>query len=221
MRLHERGEVLARLQRRHGEDVVAAEVCLRTVAGKDLLDSRQRDPHALLGNLEQLDDVARREGRVREDEVARPRHVPVLRRVHAARPPLYPLRMAQRHQVVDRRGADPGALRRIHPVGEVEHVDRAEKALDSRPPQAAPPLAPEVREGRNCSETSTGTPSSAAGMAFIPRGLVGAKATISCSPPATSAKPASEPRRYVPIPDRGCESGETSKAILTARSRSG
>ena len=145
--LDERREVLARLERRHGEDVVAAELGLRAVAREDVVDSGQRHPHAILGHAEQLDDVARGERRVREDEVARARRVPVLRRVHAARAALHPLRMAQRHEVVDRRRADPSALRRIHPVREVEHVDRAEEALDARPAEPAPALAPEVREG--------------------------------------------------------------------------
>jgi hypothetical protein len=57
------------------------------------------------------------------------------------------MRRVQRHEVVDRRRADAAALRWIHPVGEVQHVDLAEKALDAGPPQAAPTLAPEMGEG--------------------------------------------------------------------------
>ena len=49
--------------------------------------------------------------------------------------------------------------------------------------------------GRKRRRTSTGIPSSAAGIALRPFELVGANATISCSPPAAAAaSPVSDPR---------------------------
>ena len=70
----------------------------------------------------------------------------VLGAVHRLGPPLHPLRETQRHEVVHHRRAHAGALRRVHPVGEVEHVERSQEALGRRPLRAAPGRAPAVRE---------------------------------------------------------------------------
>ena len=54
----------------------------------------------------------------------------------------HPLGEANRHEVVHRRRPHAAALRRIHPVGEVEDVERAEQALERRLPEPAPGVAP-------------------------------------------------------------------------------
>ena len=94
------------------------------------------DPLAFLA--EELDDLPLRELGVDEDHVAGTGGVPVLRAVHPLRPPLHPLREAERDEVVDHRRAEPATLRRVHPVAEVEDVECPEDALDRGTAEIAP-----------------------------------------------------------------------------------
>ena len=79
-------------------------------------------------NGERLGDVRRGELRDREDQVARPRRVRVLAAVHPPGQRRHPLRVVQRREVVDGRRPQPAALRRVHPVREVEDVELPQRA---------------------------------------------------------------------------------------------
>ena len=89
-----------------------------------------RDADPLSRDSEQLHDLAGRELGVDDDQVARPRRVRVLPRVHPVGLRMHPGRVAEREEVVDRRRADASPLRWVHPVGEVEDVQRAHEPLD-------------------------------------------------------------------------------------------
>jgi hypothetical protein len=102
--------------------------------------------HALARHAEQLDHVVGGELRVREDHVARSRRVAVLGAVHPPGARMDPVGEAERDEVVDHRRADAGALRRVHPVREVEHVEAADEPLCRRPAETAPRRAPRVGE---------------------------------------------------------------------------
>ena len=102
-------------------------------------DPVERDPEPLV-------HVRSGEAGVDEDEVTRARGVSVLAAVHAVRPPSHVVREAKRVEVVDGRDAEAASLWRIHPVGEVENVDRPEKALDVRAAETAPRSAPGMSE---------------------------------------------------------------------------
>ena len=148
--LDERAEVLARLERRDGQQRTGAPRSAPLPAGVNsapipgcATTIRSR------GNAERLGDVVGRERRVGEDDVAGARGVrgtcgACIERVRGG----HPLREVERHEVVDRRRAEPGALRRVHPVGEVEDVERAEPALGRRPAEPRPRRAPAVRAGK-------------------------------------------------------------------------
>src|SRR5581483_1982241 len=139
-------EVLPRLERRDREQVRMAEVGSRARRAEALVDAGVRDVDAGRRHVEELGDLVLRELRGREDGVAGPSRVAVLRVVHPAGAALDPLGVPERDEVVDRRRADAAALGREHPVGEVEDVDGAEEALDGRTREEAPALPPEVRE---------------------------------------------------------------------------
>ena len=51
----------------------------------------------------------------------------------------------ERHEVVDHRRADTAALRRIHPVAEVEDVEGADDVLERRPAEPRPRGAQRMR----------------------------------------------------------------------------
>ena len=142
----QRLEVLPRLERRDGEHVRAARESARRRRREPGRRPGTRPRPSRAGTPSSSTTSPLGELGVDEDHVAGARGVPVLGAVHPLRPALHPLGEAQRHEVVDHRRADPAALRRVHPVDEVEHVDRPEEALDRRPPGAAPALPPEVRE---------------------------------------------------------------------------
>ena len=94
---------------------------------------------------ERLDDVFRGELRVREHDVA-PARLVRIRGVHAHGPRMQFLGILQRPEVVDHRCAHPGALRRIHPVRELENVEATDEPLGRRPSEPAPGPARRVRE---------------------------------------------------------------------------
>ena len=198
MRLDERAEVLARLERRHGEDVVAAELGADAVAHEDGVHPRVARLHALLRHAEQLDDVARRELRVREDDVAAcaPYSGTSLRAFRVCGPAPTPGSAAVRGRGPSSSGSRHAAADTSSPRSGAR---RSGRGTARRPAGrgGSSPGASACANGRNRRRGSTGIPASAAGIAFVPCGLVGAKATISCSPAAASASPASDPRRYV------------------------
>ena len=146
VRGEQRLEVLPRLERRDGQRVRPPEVGALALAREDRRRSRMRDAYALRLDVQQLAHVTRSELRVAHEDVGRPRRVPVLRAVHAHRPPVRPVGEAQRNEIVDRRRADATALRREHPVREVQHVEPAEPALRRWPCDARPRGSPAVRE---------------------------------------------------------------------------
>ena len=129
MRLGERLQVLARLQRGDREQVGRSQVGGGAVRDEHGLDARVSDADALRPDTEELTDLAPGERRVDEEDVAGAGGVRVLAPVHRLRALRRPFREADGHEVVDRRGAYAGALRRVHPVGEVEHVEGTEEAL--------------------------------------------------------------------------------------------
>ena len=104
---------------------------------------RHDDPFAR--EAEAHGDIVGGEGRVGEDHAAGRRRVRVLAGVHRVRPPGHPLRVVERHEVVNRRRAQARLLGRVHPVGEVEDVEVAEPALGRRPAGPRPGRAPGVR----------------------------------------------------------------------------
>ena len=59
-----------------------------------------------------------------------------------------PLRVVERHEVVEHRRPHAAALRGVHPLAEDERVERAGEALDRRPAQPAPRRAERVRGGQ-------------------------------------------------------------------------
>ena len=146
MRVDERAEVLARLKRRRGEDVPAAELGALALGRVARVETGVRDAQPLRLDAEKPLGVARRELRVREEKVTRPRRVPVLRAVHPHGLAVRPVRKPERDKVVDHRRADAVGLRRVHPVGEVQHVETADEALDRRGGRAAPRRPPGMRE---------------------------------------------------------------------------
>ncbi len=218
VRLDERLEVLARLERGDAEDVGRAEIGRGPVAVNTSLTPGGAT-RIRAGSTPSSSVVSAAVNvRVDEDDVAGLGGVGVLAAVHRLRALRRPLREAERHEVVDRRRAHPGPLRWVHPVGEVEHVERAEKPLGGgmagacsrRCGSHARRAAARCAARRRC-------PASASRMRAGPRRLVGANATSSCSPAgrlehARRACRGCSCRR----PSRGCESGLTSKAILTA-----
>ena len=130
--LDERGQVLARLERGDGEHVRPAEVGALPVGAERLLHAGIRDLDPLRRDAEPLDDVAARVLRVDEDEVTGAGRVRVLGAVHRACLLRHPLGVPDRHEVVHGRRADATGLGRIHPVGVVEDVERAQEALERR-----------------------------------------------------------------------------------------
>ena len=146
MRLHEHLQVLPRLERRDGEDVRSAEVGRRTVDTVDALRCGMRNANPLGRDAEGLRDVSPCVCGVHEDDVAGLGGVSILAAVHRSRARGRPLRMMERHEVVDRGGTDPRALRWVHPVREVQCVERAEEALRCGPPEPAPTGARAMRE---------------------------------------------------------------------------
>ena len=131
-RVDERAEVLARLERRHRQQVRQPEVGTSPSAVNTASTPGMRDADPLRRDPEQLRRLPAGVRGVDEDDVAALRRL-VLRAVHRARPPRRPLREAHRHEVVQHRRADAGALRRRHPLLEVEGVERAEQPLGRRP----------------------------------------------------------------------------------------
>ena len=82
--------------------------------------------------------VGGREARVREDDIATRGSVSVLRAVHPTGAGVDEFRKVKRHEIVDRRCPYARALRRVHPVGEVEDVERAHHALERETTRLAP-----------------------------------------------------------------------------------
>ena len=76
----------------------------------------------------------------------------VLRRVLAPSPRVHPVGVAERDEVVDHRRAQSASLARVHPVGEVEDVERPGETLHRRPADAAPERSPEVCRRRQRNE---------------------------------------------------------------------
>ena len=108
--IDERGEVLPRLERRHGEHVRTAEIGRFADGAEHAVDAGRSDTDTFLRDAEQLDRLQRRESGVGEQHVARPRRVSVLRGVHAARASLDPFRETDRHEIMDRRCPDAAPL---------------------------------------------------------------------------------------------------------------
>jgi hypothetical protein len=77
-----------------------------------------------------LGHIGGREARVGKDNVASRCGVSVLGAVHPPGPGVDELRKVKRHQVVDRRCPNALALRRIHPVGEMEDVEWTDDAFE-------------------------------------------------------------------------------------------
>ena len=220
MRLDEHLQILPRLERRDGEDVRRAEIGRRTVGAVDVLRRGVRDPDPLGRDAERRVDVASRVRRVHEDDVARRGGVSVLAAVHRARPRGRPLGMVERHEVVDRRRTHAGALRRVHPVREVQRVERAEEALRGGTAEPAPGRADRVR-GRAAARCAARrrSPSSAARIRSGPRRLVGANATISCSPCRGLGEPGERAPDVVPDPERADASSGLTRRTRSSRRR--
>ena len=138
VRLDEHLQVLARLERRDGEHVRRAEVGGRPVGPKRPSDAgcATRIRSSATPSVCSTSRPVYAEFTNTRSHVAR--GVPVLPAVHRPRPRGRPLRMMQRDEVVDRRRAHAGSLRRVHPVREVEHVEGAEEALGGRATGTAP-----------------------------------------------------------------------------------
>ena len=136
------GVVLSRIVRREHEHVVAVAPC-GPFGRESLVHTGVGDDDSLAREAESLGDVVRRERGDGHDHVAGAGRVRVLGEVLPARPRVHPLREAQRDQVVDDRRAQSSALARVHPVREVEDVERPGEALDRR---GGPPGSRAVRQ---------------------------------------------------------------------------
>ena len=145
VRVEQRREVLARLERRDRERVRPAEIDPRAAGRKTVVDARIRDVDLLLCDPERLVDVIAREPRVHHHDVARARRVDVLRAVHTARALVHPFRVMQGHEVVHHRRPDAAALGWIHPVAEVQDVETAEQHFRRRRAGPAPQGAHRMR----------------------------------------------------------------------------
>ena len=195
VRLDEHVQILPRLEGRDREDVRRAEIGGRPVRAEDVLRRGMRDADPLARHAERRRDVPSGVRRVDEDDVARRGRVPVLATCIDLVLRGRPLGMVKRHEVVDRRRAHARALRRVHPVREVEDVE-ARRAV-APPPGGRARSMPCARRGRRAAATCAPRrrPRRAQrGSGAGPVMLVGANATISCSPAAASASPPSEPR---------------------------
>ena len=148
-RRQQRLEVLAPLQRRDGEHYGPPRSRAGPSGRKDGRDPRRRHADPLSREAEKLDDLARRELGVDDDQVTGPGGMLVLAGVHPVGLRVHPVRMTERNEVVDRRRADTRPLRRVHPVGEVKDVQRARKPLDGTSSQPAPGRSPPMRLRRN------------------------------------------------------------------------
>jgi hypothetical protein len=104
---------------------------------------------ALARDVERVGDVIAREPGVDDHDVARTRRVRVLRTVHPLRAGRHPLGMVQRDEVVDHRRPDACALRRVHPVAEVQDIEAAHETLCHRTAQPAPRRADRVGRGQD------------------------------------------------------------------------
>ena len=154
---------------------------------------RVDDP--LLLDAEGRRQVGRGEAGVREDDVAGRRRVPGLVRMHRDGAGRAPLRVVERHEVVEDRRAHAAALRRVHPLAEDEGVQTPREQLHGRPAErGSSRYGARARPAARRAGAPAGMPSSAARIARGPRRLVGANATSSCRPAAAAHMPASEPR---------------------------
>ncbi len=135
-------EVLARLDRRHGQDVRAAEIGAVAPLGEHLRRRRMRDRGML--DTEQLARLTCSVVRVADVHVGA--STLGLCAVKPLRVTRRPLGEAQRHKVVDGRCAHARALWWVHPVGEVKDVKTAEPAFSRRMPEPRPRRAPAVCE---------------------------------------------------------------------------
>src|SRR5262249_31904559 len=93
---------------------------------------------------QQLGDFAARELRVDEHAVTGSGRVLVLRPVHTPGSRLDPLRKPKGHEVVNRRRPNTGALRWIHPIREMEDVERPNDRLDRGAADPAPRASPNL-----------------------------------------------------------------------------
>ncbi len=157
-------------------------------------------------------DVARRVLRVAHDHSDVSRRCGTSRRASApfAR---RPLRKAQRNEVVDRRCPDAGALRRIHPVREVEDVEAAEPSLGRRPLQTRPARPPRMGE-RECQQAPLDVD---ACERFLDDSLAAhGDRREDHDLGASSTRPRRRREHVVGHTARGCDSGATSNATLTS-----
>ena len=203
VRLDERLEVLARLERGDGEHVRRAEVGAVPSGREDVAHAGVRDADPLRRDARASPTTSSPvNAGVDEDEVAGAGGVRVLAAVHrraCAALPIPGSAAGTRSWMVVARNAR--SLRRVHPVGEVQHVERAEQALGRGTTAPAPPGAQRVR-GRQRPEAELDVdPSSACRIRAGPRRLVGAKATISCRPPGRFGQ--SRERAADVVPDPG------------------
>ena len=134
---------------------------------------------------------------------------PCIARVRAG----HPLGEVERHEVVDRRRAQAGALRRVHPVGEVEHVERRRASARPAASRAATRrCARRARRAASSAAARPGIPASASGITRRPSGEVGANATTSS--PVARARP-----RRARRASRGCSCSRPSARARAARRR--
>ena len=134
-------------------------------------EPRRRVDDPLRRDAERLGQVGRGEAGVREDDVAGRRRVPALVRVHRDGASGAPLRVVERHEVVEHGRAHASALRRVHPLAEDEGVQTSREQLHRRPAEPAPSGTERVRggqrdepaRGRDAVERSAGSRAARAG----------------------------------------------------------
>ena len=141
-------EVLARLARREHQHVRALLFVARPFRRETLVHAGVGDDDALAQELQVLRHVVRRVLAVDHDHVASPRRVPVLGEVLPPGARVHQVGEVQRHEIVDQSRAHAVPLGRVHPVGEVEDVQRPREPLHWRVAGMAPGRSPEVRRGR-------------------------------------------------------------------------
>ena len=117
-----------------------------TVGRERRIDSGMGDADSRPRNAKRLDDVLRGVLRVREDDVTALRLLGV-GVVHPHGSWVELLGIFERAEIVDHRRAHARPLRRIHPVGEVQDVEAADKSLRRRATEAAPRASGDVGKG--------------------------------------------------------------------------
>ena len=149
-RFGEAGEVLPRLDRPDGEDVLALR--LRALRREGRLDAVRDHPNPAFVDAEQLDRLAGRELRDRDHPRRRPRQSGQNEPAVEPRPAVEGLGMAKHSQVVDREHQRDARAERPSVPGAVEDVDAVASRTSRQRPQVPDGVADDLARPRGAGE---------------------------------------------------------------------